>query len=132
MSLFEKFITEGNGMADELAKEEAMMDGGVMAQIRASTVQQSREVLYAALRCAASFHRPVEGWQDCELQHKPKEKWTFVDKKVEPKKHRTEWCAAASKYRCARCGIRRRSTKIKHPRNTRSVQGGWRRIPNVS
>ena len=42
---------------------------------------------------------------DCEeLGLKPKEKWVFVNKKVEAKKHRTEWCAAANKYECMRCG----------------------------
>ena len=30
-----------------------------------------------------------------ELKHKPKEKWTFVNKKGEATKHGTEWCAAA-------------------------------------
>ena len=34
----------------------------------------------------------------------PKEKWTFVDKKREETKHRTEWCAEADRYRCLRCG----------------------------
>ena len=29
--------------------------------------------------------------------------------KLEAKKHRTEWCAAASKCRCTTCGIRRES-----------------------
>ena len=35
---------------------------------------------------------------------KPKEKWTFVDQKREETKHRTEWCAEASRYRCKKCG----------------------------
>ena len=35
--------------AHELAEDEAMMDGGEMAQIRAGTVQQTREEVYAAL-----------------------------------------------------------------------------------
>ena len=43
VSLFENFITEGNEKADELAKEGAMLDGGDMAQVRVSTVQQERE-----------------------------------------------------------------------------------------
>ena len=38
------------------------------------------------------------------IKLKPKEKWTFVDQKREETKHRTEWCAEASKYRCMRCG----------------------------
>ena len=63
MSLFEHFITEGNEKAHELAKDGAMMDGGVMAQIRASTVQQKREEVYAAWQYAACFHCLVEEWQ---------------------------------------------------------------------
>ena len=47
----------------------------------------------------------VEEWKDCkELRPKPKEKWTYVSEKGKAKKHRTEWCAAAIKYRCLRCG----------------------------
>ena len=66
MSLFESFITEGNDKADELAKEGAMMDGGGMAQIRASTVQKECEEVHAALQHAASFHCLVEEWKDCK------------------------------------------------------------------
>ena len=60
MSFFEEFITESNEKADELAKGGAMMDGGVMAQVRASTVQQEREEVHAALQYAASFRCLVE------------------------------------------------------------------------
>ena len=34
MSLFEKFIPEGNCKSDELAKEGAMLDGGGMAHLQ--------------------------------------------------------------------------------------------------
>ena len=75
MTLFEKFTTEGNEEAEELAKQGAMLDGGFVAQARASTIQQEREAVYAALQYAASFHCLVESWKDCEeLQHKSKEK----------------------------------------------------------
>ena len=51
------------------------MDGGVLAQVRASTVQHDREEVSEALQHAASFHRFVEEWKDCEeLAPKPKEK----------------------------------------------------------
>ena len=40
MTLFEKCVTGGNERADELAKDGAMLDGGEMAQISASTGQQ--------------------------------------------------------------------------------------------
>ena len=47
----------------------------------------------------------VEEWKDCEeLRPKPKEKWAFVAKKSVTLKHRTEWRADASRYRCMRCG----------------------------
>ena len=82
-----------------------MLDEGFMAEVRAKTVQQVREEVCTALQYAASFHRLVEEWKDCEeFKPKPKEKWIFVDKKREETKHRTEWCADANKYRCMRCG----------------------------
>ena len=43
MSHLEKFITYGNGKADELAKAGAMLDEGFMAEARANTAQQERE-----------------------------------------------------------------------------------------
>ena len=104
MTLLEKFITEGNGKADEPAKEGANLDGRDVAQVRAITIQQEREV-YAALPYAASFHCLVEEWHDCEaLKPKPKEKCILVDKELDAEKHRTEWCAAVSEYRCMICG----------------------------
>ena len=77
---------------------------GFTAEARAETVQQEGEEVYAALQYAASFHCVVEEWKGCEeIKLKPKEKWTFVDKKRETN-NRTEWCAEASRYRCMRCG----------------------------
>ena len=54
MSHFEKFVTEGTEKADELAKAGAMLDEGLMAEARATTMQQEREEMYA-LQFAASF-----------------------------------------------------------------------------
>ena len=89
------------GKADELAMAGTMLDEGLMAEARAQTVKQRREVC-AALQYAASL---VIEWKGCEeLKPKPKEKWTFVDEKREETKNRTEWCADANKYRCMRCG----------------------------
>ena len=94
LPLFEKFITEGNEKADELAKAGALLDGGFMAQARASTIQPEREDVHG-----------MKEWKDCEeLQPKPQEKWKFVDKGKEETKYRTEWCAEAKKYRCTRRG----------------------------
>ena len=85
---------EGDEKADELAKEGAMQDGGNMAQIGASSVQQRRREVYAALQYAARFHCLVEEWADCgELKPKPRDIWESVESKVEADKHRAEWCA---------------------------------------
>ena len=43
MSQFEKFVTEGNEKADELAKAGAMLDEGFLAEARAEIVKQERE-----------------------------------------------------------------------------------------
>ena len=84
MSHFEKFVTEGNEKADELAKEGALLDEGFMAEAITETLQQEREEVYVALQYAASFHCLAEQWKDCEeLEPKPKEKWIFIDKKSE-------------------------------------------------
>ena len=48
MSYFEKFVTEGNEKADELAKAGALLDEGFMAGARAETMQQEREEVHAA------------------------------------------------------------------------------------
>ena len=105
MTNFERFVAEGNDKADELAKAGSMLDEGFMAEVRADTRKQEREEVYVALQYAASFHCLVEEWRDCaELRPKPKEKWSFVDKKSEGMEHRTEWCAEANRYRCTRCG----------------------------
>ena len=59
-----------------------------------------KKKVYAAFQYAASFHWLVEEWRDCEeVEPKPKDKWIFVDNKREAKTHRTEWCAATSRYR---------------------------------
>ena len=62
MSQFERFVTEGNEKADELAKAGAMLDEGLVAEVRAVTMKQEREEVYAALQYAASFHCFVEEW----------------------------------------------------------------------
>ena len=104
MTKIERFVTEGNEKADELVKEGAMLDEGFM-EVRAVIMKQEREEVYVALQYAASFHCLVEESKESEeLKPKPQEKWTFVDRKCEGMKHRTEWCAEADRYRCMRCG----------------------------
>ena len=105
MAKIERFVTDGNQKADELAKAGAVMDEGFMAEARAEATKQEREEVYVALQYVANFHCLVEEWKDCEeLRPKPKEKWSFVDKRRERMKHRTECCAEANSYRCMRCG----------------------------
>ena len=41
MAQFERFVTEGNEKADELAKAGAMLDEGFMAELRADTVRSN-------------------------------------------------------------------------------------------
>ena len=64
MTRLERFIIEGKEKADELSKEGAMPDGGNVAQIRGSLVQQWRREVYATLHFVASFHCLVEEWAD--------------------------------------------------------------------
>ena len=45
-----KFVTEGNEEADDLAKAGAMLDEGIIAEARAKPVQQEREDMYAAFQ----------------------------------------------------------------------------------
>ena len=73
MSHFEKFVTEGNEKADELARAGAKLDEGFMAEARAKTsAAGARRGI--SLQYAASFHCLVEDWKDCEeLKPKPKE-----------------------------------------------------------
>ena len=76
MTKIERFVTEGNEKADELAKAGAMLDEGFMTEARAETFQKEREEVYVALQYAASFHCLVEEWKDSEeLRPKPREKW---------------------------------------------------------
>ena len=50
-------------------------------------MKQEREEVYVALQYAASFHCLAEEWKDCEeLRPRPKEKWSFVDKRREENK----------------------------------------------
>ena len=103
MSHFEKFVTEGNEKADEMATAGTMLDKGFMAEGRAKTVQQERQEVYAALQVRSQLSPTGEERKDCEeLRPKPKEKWNFGSKREETN-HRAEWCAEASTYRCMRC-----------------------------
>ena len=77
MSLSERFLAEGNERADQMAKDGAMLDGGEMAQRRASTVELRREEVHVALQYAAGVHCLVEEWRDRkELKSEPTEKCT--------------------------------------------------------
>ena len=49
MTQVERFVTEGNEKADELAKAGAMMDEGFMAEARADSMKQDRERMCTSL-----------------------------------------------------------------------------------
>ena len=77
MSQIEKFVADGNEKADELAKAGAMLDEGFVAEVRAMTVQQEREEVYAGLQYAARFHCLVEEWKHCEGSSRSQKKRRF-------------------------------------------------------
>ena len=103
--IFEKFITEGNKKADELAKGGALQDTGFMAEARPETMQQEMEELYAALQYAARFHCLVEEWTDREkswfgaesVRDMRGKEWTETDERLQagadghPKRMATCW-----------------------------------------
>ena len=55
MTNIERFVTEGNEKADELAKAGATLDEGFRAEARAETMRQEREEVYVPLQYATSF-----------------------------------------------------------------------------
>ena len=82
MSLFEKFIIEGNEKADEPGREESCLHGGDMAQVSAITIQQERGRRFMQ-PCNVQLASTV-WWKDCE-EHEPwpEVKWTFVNQEEE-------------------------------------------------
>ena len=66
LSLFEKFFTEGNEKADELAKEGAMLDGGVVAQARARTGPAGKRRSVCSFAVCSQFSLLVEVWTECQ------------------------------------------------------------------
>ena len=104
MSHFEKFVTEGNEKADELAKEGALLDEGFMAQTRAKTVKQEREEVHSLAVCG-QFSLSGRGLERlCRAQVAAERKVGFCGQEGKEARHQTEWCANDSKYRCMRCG----------------------------
>ena len=63
MTQLERFITEGNAKADELAKAGAVLDEGFVAEARTGAMEQEREEVHVALQYAASFHCLVDEWK---------------------------------------------------------------------
>ena len=117
MSYFDKFITDGNEKADELAKasfftRQKFRESDVGRWIRggeeSKTVKQEREEVCAALQYAAYFHCLLEKCKHCEeLKPKPKKQCFFVYKRKNVTRHRTEWRAAVNKSRSMKCAAAR-------------------------
>ena len=99
MTLFEQFVAEHNERADEL---------GEMAQIRASTVQQEREEVHAALQYAAIFGTTVKS-----VRRSRKAIAALVKKKVRPRSIVRSGVQLGSSHRIMRC--RRNSENMKMP-----------------
>ena len=89
-----------------------MLDGGCVAQGRASTVQPQKKCMQPG-RMQPAF---TVWWKNEKvvrnLSPGQQKKRTFVKKKEEAKKHQTEWCATANKYRCLRCGRSSKHVKM--------------------
>ena len=92
MRKIERFVTEGNEKANESAKEGAMLDEGLMAEVRAATMMQEREEVYVALQYAASFHCLVEGKKEAKAERKVGVLSTREGVRMKP---RTERCAGS-------------------------------------
>ena len=90
-------------MADELAKDGAMLDGTEMAQIKTSTVQKKKR---SARLCSMQLAFIV-WWKSGKIVQnfcRSRKTVVFVDSQGEAKKHRMEWCVVASKYSCMKRG----------------------------
>ena len=95
-----------------------------MAQVRAITIQLEQEDVYAALEHAGSFHCLVEEWIDCEdPTPKPKEKWVFLNRKVEAKKHRTEWCCGSTQISMNEMRKKQQKNNMKNKEHVRDQSG---------
>ena len=71
-----------------LEKKERCWTEDSLARVRAVTVQQERDEVFAGLQYAASFHCLVEEWKDCEeLKPRPEDKWVLVYKSVWQQTH---------------------------------------------
>ena len=79
---FERFVTKGNEKADELAEDEALLDGREMAQIRANTVQRDEKrftrpgstlpaftVRYRSARTVKNSSRSRKKGGPCDQKH---------------------------------------------------------------
>ena len=77
-----------------------MLDQGFMAQTRSKhgSAGKRGRLCGVATRSQLSLLWWWNGKTCEELKPKPRENWTFVNKKGEAKKHQTEWCDTANKY----------------------------------
>ena len=106
----EKKQLQGSDKAEEFSKRRSDVEWK-RCGAGASYYGSAREEVYAALQYAASLHCLVEEWRGCEeLEPNPKERWTFVNKTMEARMHRMEWCAAANTYRCMRLRNKQQQT----------------------
>ena len=82
MKLFERFVTEGNERADELAKDGAMLDEAKRLRKGPAPFNREGRRFKRHYTARSAFPVLVVEWSDCEaLKLQPKEKWIAVDKR---------------------------------------------------
>ena len=111
MSLFEQLITESNEKSDDPATYGAMVDGGEMGADDSKHQSSSKE--RRCVRRCSTQPAFIVCWRTSKIEKNssPMQKknglwWHKV--------HRAEWCAAAGKFLCMRCG--RSSNKMDNSR----------------
>ena len=85
MSQFERFVTEGNEKADELAKAGAMLAEGLMAEARAEAMKQEREREEVCVQLCITRPASIAWWRNGKIVKNSslsrRRNWSFVDKK---------------------------------------------------
>ena len=104
---FERFVTEGNEKADELAKSRSNAGRRFFCG-RSKEQKLCNRKERRCMRHCSMLPAPTAWWNNGRMVKSSSPSRTksgfLVNKKSEETKHRTEWCEEADKYRCVRCG----------------------------
>ena len=129
MSQFEKFVTEGNEKAQELA------EAGRQCWSRSKSKDNAAGKRGRCMQLCSMRPASTAWWRNRKIAKSScpsrKKSGFFVDKKRENTRHRTEWCAEANRYRCTRCGrgskYMKMPGKCTGPKFLPKSLGKWRR-----